>query len=212
MRSLGTYAVLLLDVNALTNSDDVKPTRQQVLREALLAAAEKLYESGAWVATVVVARQALPLHFFTRDPSVTREALESLSLGPRGLVIAEGVKESLYLLLSAPPGYALRLLMFSGGGFRVGHPPQPLAFFARSAGVVIDALVVSRSQPPRGDIEVLDVLCNETGGVWEHASTREEAIAKAVMLASRSVGARPGRVWRPGLGLYPPRQLYTRGL
>ncbi len=206
---LGTYAVLLLDVNGLTGSDDVKPSRHEALKAALLAAAERLYRSGAWVATVVVARQAAPLHYFTRDAGVTREALESIRLGPRGLVLSEGVKESLYMLLSAPPGYALRLIIFSGGGFRLGHPPHPLAFFARSSGVVIDALIVSRSPPPRGDIEVLEALCGETGGVWEHASTREEAVAKAVMLASRSVGARPGRVWRPGLGLYPPRQLYT---
>ena len=210
MRSLGVYDVLAIDVNALTSSDDVKPSRFEVLREAVAVAARKLLERGGWVALLAFYRRPVPLLYFTRDYSLVESALNSLSIAERGVALSEAVREACYLLLSAPPGYATRTLVFTSGGFRLGPPPEPIAFFARSIGVVIDFLTVSRADLIAADVEWISRFVSWTGGVWEHARSREEALAKAVLLASREVGARPGRVWRPGLGVYPPRQLYTR--
>ncbi len=208
-RPLGTYAVVALDINFLMGFDDVKPSRFEAARRAALAYAEEVIDRGGWVASLAFYRRAIPLHFFTRDKSLVRRALEELRYGERGVSLGDAVKEACYMLLSAPPGYALRLAVFTSGGFRMGPPVEPLSVFAASIGVVIDFLTVSGGGLVAADAEQVSRLTSYTGGVWEHARSLEEAVAKARLLASREVGAKPGRVWRPGLGVYPPRQLYT---
>ncbi len=209
---LGVYAVLAVDINFLMGFDDVKPSRFEAAKAAARAAAEMLLSRGAWVALIAFYRRAVPLTFFTKDAGAVAEALEALRYGERGVSLGDAVKEAVYMLLSAPPGYAQRLLVFTSGGFRMGPPVEPLSVFARSVGVVIDVLTLGRSEPVAADLEQIARLTGTTGGVWEHARSLEEAVAKARMLASREVGARPGRVWRPGLGVYPPRQLYMQPL
>ena len=211
-RPLGVYAVLAVDINFLMGFDDVKPSRFEAARAAARAAAEALVSRGAWVALLAFYRRVVPLAFFTRDLNLLEEAIASLRYGERGVSLGDVVREATYMLLSAPPGYAQRLLVFTSGGFRMGPPVEPLSVFARSVGVVIDVLTVGRSEPVAADLEQVTRLTSYTGGVWEHARSLEEAVAKARMLASREVGARPGRIWRPGLGVYPPRQLYMQPL
>ncbi len=209
MRRLGEYTVLALDVNFLTGFDDVKPSRFEALRSALLHAARVLTRRGSWVALLMFHRRAYPLVFFTRDYSLLEEAARGLRYGERGVSLSDALREASYLLLSAPPGYATRVIVFTSGGFRLGPPVEPITVFMRSAGIVADILTVSRSGPVAADVETITRVTSYTGGVWEHASSREEAVAKAELIARREVGARRGRVWRPGLGLYPPRLLYT---
>ena len=206
---LGVYTVVAVDINFLMGFDDVKPSRFEAARRAALAYAERVIERGGWVASIAFYRRVIPLHFFTRDRSLVREVLGSLRYGERGVSLGDAVREACYLLLSAPPGYALRAVFFTSGGFRMGPPVEPLSVFAASAGIVIDFLTVSSGGPVAADVEQITRLTSYTGGVWEHARSVEEAVAKARLLASREVGAKPGRVWRPGLGVYPPRQLYT---
>ena len=208
-RPLGVYSVIAIDVNFLMGFDDVKPSRFEAARRAALVFAEEVLRRGGWVASLAFYRRVVPLHFFTRDYGLVREALESLRYGERGVSLGDAVREASYLLLSAPPGYALRLLVVTSGGFRMGPPVEPLSVFAASVGIVVDFLTVSGGSLVAADAEQVSRLTSYTGGVWEHARSVEEAVAKARLLASREVGAKPGRVWRPGLGVYPPRQLYT---
>ncbi|HLM62774.1 MAG TPA: VWA domain-containing protein [Acidimicrobiales bacterium] len=170
--------VLAIDTSLSMEADDVRPNRVEVAQAAALDFVDELPEeinlglvTFNGVATVPVAP--------TDDRSVTRTALEDLTLG-ESTAIGEAIFTALDVIEAAPgsgegetaPG---RIVLMSDGETTVGRPDADAAAAAADAGVPVftiafgteDGMIVTPDgleQPVPVMPEPLQDIADETGG------------------------------------------------
>ena len=197
----GEIVAVLLDASISMREADFKPSRMEAAKAATQALVEGLLTRGlpTLVSLTLFYRRPVTILYPTMDIEAARDAVESSQVLGEATAVGDALAEALRILVaSSPPRFARRVVVVTDGTFNEGTPPLIVARALRRIHARVD--VLSFAKLGRRDVEQIEAIVRETGGLWYHARLQQDLIAHAAALAASVAEPPPaGRPAFPGV-------------
>jgi len=178
--------VLVVDVSPSMRKpySDFRPSKLQVLKDALVYVGRRVLErsSGTKLGVVAFYGRAYPVLEPTSDIRAYIKSIAALRSGREGSAPGDGLIEAIKLLRRSIR--RKMAIIATDGGFNEGIRLDHAALYARNSSVQVSVVTLGDEVSP-SDRAVIEATTSGTGGQWLHASSKSElykALLKVVGL------------------------------